>query len=69
MRMTDIERIENRAGGVQPAIALLGVSQARWYDYRSGRVDPPDYIKASVRAHLLLSDRAIKRLVNVPRGT
>ena len=52
--------IEARAGGVQPAIRLLGVSQANWYDYRAGRRPVPKYVEASIWAHLRLSDRAIR---------
>jgi hypothetical protein len=59
-RIESAYRLETRAGGIQPVIKLLGVSQARWYDYRAGRVAMPPYIQASIRAHLALSDRKLK---------
>ena len=55
-----IKTLEARAGGVQPAIQLLGVSQAMYYDYRSGRREIPTYIHHSIQAHLALSNRAFR---------
>ncbi len=60
---TDIEQIEQRAGGVTPAYSLLGVSRPGWYRYRSGAQPIPPYIAASIRAHLLLSEQQFSRLV------
>jgi hypothetical protein len=61
--MTDLESLISRAGGPVAAARLLGVpyrsSFARW---RRGEAQIPDYILASIRAHLALSDRAFARL-------
>ena len=51
---------EALAGGISQAMALFGVSQANWYDYRAGRRPVPKYVEASIWAHLRLSDRAIR---------
>ena len=55
-----LNELETKAGGVQPAIKLLGVSQASYYSYRNGTLTMPVYIECSIIAHLHLSNKNFK---------
>ena len=52
-------QLEQRVGGRDNLCALLGSHEQSYYNYRKG--DMPEYIKATVWAHMQLSNTAIKR--------
>ena len=58
-----LNELEQRAGGVQPAIALLGVSQNRYYKYRSDKATMPRYIAYSIESNLKLPKKAFTELL------
>lgn len=45
------------------AANLLGLDPRRYYEFRNGTRDAPRYIRASIRAHLLLSDKQVAGLL------
>ncbi len=51
-----IDDIEARAGGVEQAFTMLGVSQSAWYRYRSAGI-LPIVVLYSVEAHLMLKPK------------
>ena len=62
--MESLRQFEEKVGGVKNAIKVLGVSQASYYDYRNGRIsEPPQYVVNSIEAHLGLSKKTLKGLV------
>lgn len=43
------------------AAELLGLDPRRYYEFRNGTRDAPRYIRASIRAHLLLTDSEVNQ--------
>ncbi len=43
--------------------ALLGVSKGNWSSWKNGRLPVPDYVQCSIQAHLALSKRALRTLM------
>ncbi len=56
-----IEDLETRAGGVEQAFTMLGVSQSAWYRYRSAGI-LPTVVLYSVEAHLMLKPKDFELL-------
>lgn len=58
-----LDELEARAGGVKPAMALLGMSQNSYYTLRRGGKPMQPWIEYSIEAHLRLNKSTFAALL------